>query len=142
MHSKDPCKLHKPAGFTLLEVILATSLFALVIVGFAQIMSKSIEIHQINLRERMVMNALQNNLETALASERLLPGKTVLSDGEYQSVSTLKGVVFKSDIEMAQIKNQRDEILNGMYRVKITAQWDEGEGQEQEREAEVYVYRP
>lgn len=120
-------------GFTLLEVMLATALFSLVLVSFAMLLNRSIDASIDEHRESDV----RINLETRLAEARqgfLQEGKEELEPDSY-------GVQYNKEVQLLKLKNEKGQELFGLYNLTIRAHWQRS-GEEEERKAEVMIFQP
>jgi type II secretory pathway component PulJ len=120
-------------GFVLLEVILATGIFALAGIGLAVALNNLAQTYH---QSRQV-EAVRIELESRLTEARV--GR--VREGSEQSEADARGVVYEKIITQLQISNDEQIVLTGLYEISITARWQEG-GASQQEKASVYVYQP
>jgi prepilin-type N-terminal cleavage/methylation domain-containing protein len=120
-------------GFTVFEVMIALSIFSLVVVGLATCLNELMDASIQSRREDEILM----ELETRLSEARRLP----LAPGKTELEKDSRGVVYEQEVTVLELQNQRQAQLNGLYQLVIRARWPAGEGN-QEREAMVYVYQP
>jgi prepilin-type N-terminal cleavage/methylation domain-containing protein len=119
-------------GFALLEVLLAVSLFGLVVLSISACLTEAISTSSWIQFETLV----RQNLESRLADVRTKP----LTPGEESETDEL-GVTYTREIKQLDFENHKKEKLLGLYSVSITARWKIGK-EDQEELAEIYVYQP
>jgi prepilin-type N-terminal cleavage/methylation domain-containing protein len=120
-------------GFTVFEVMIALSIFSLVVVGLATCLNELMDASIQSRREDEILM----ELETRLSEARRLP----LAPGKTELEKDARGVAYEQEVTVLELQNQRQAQLNGLYQLVIRARWPAGEGN-QEREAMVYVYQP
>ncbi|HWB59413.1 MAG TPA: hypothetical protein VG733_07975 [Chthoniobacteraceae bacterium] len=120
-------------GYILMEVMLAVAIFALAGVSLMILLSESISAGTRVQRETRIVW----NLESRLNEARL--GQLVAGSGT--SVPDADGVVYVTDVDVLNLKNQKEQSLAGLYDLKVTAHWKE-ENLARDMEARTYVYRP
>lgn len=129
--------MHPPGftnrAFTLLEVMLAVMIFAIAVVGLLMALSTTIGTASAFDREGKVALSLQNQLAEAREIDFAAGTETVGPDE--------LGVVYTRDITPLQLQNKDGQGLNGLYSIRITANWGQG-GPDETETAEVYVYKP
>ena len=121
-------------GFTLWEVMLATAIFALVVMSLAVTLIRVLDAAKVEQRETAVRLRLQSMLAEARAT-RLIPGRETL-DPDAQ------GVVYEREIQLLRdLRNQREQPLPNLYSLTIRALWKSGTIEET-NQAQVWVYQP
>ncbi len=120
-------------AFGLFEVMLAVTIFALVVMSLAQALKSTVESSILIERELITRQLLQNALNQARA-ESIQPGTfpIEIQDPNY----TLEKI-----IEPLDLQNKNKQPLQGLYRITIKATWKEGK-EAQESEASIIVYQP
>ncbi|MBI4024410.1 MAG: type II secretion system protein [Verrucomicrobia bacterium] len=124
---------HRAKGFILLEVMLATMIFGLVVVALAVCLRHAIDAAIEMQREAEIRLNLQNKLAEA-RQQRLKPGKET-----FDPDST--GIVYEIETRALNLRNEKKQVLHGLYGLTAQARWKTGK-QEERREAEIYVYQP
>jgi hypothetical protein len=119
-------------GYILMEVMLATGIFAMAGVSLAIVLSQAISAGGRVQRESDITWALESKLAQARL-DRLTPGvQTLQGDGD--------GVVYTREVGVLDMKNMKNNSMNGLYGLKITAKWKE-ERRNVEMVAQTYVYQ-
>ena len=130
--TREKCK---PAGFILLESILALALFAIVAVGF------TVAIQQVAFTANRSGESMriQRTLETLLTEA----GKAVrFEESEEGLGQDEKGVYYSKLIEEMEIENMDGQVLQSMWRIAIIAEWEDTSGRTMENVAELIRYEP
>lgn len=120
------------AGYILLEVMLATAIFAMAGVSLALVLRDAITAGVRVQQETRVAWALESRLNEARIKR--------LEAGTVTSKPDAAGVVYETEIRPLNMKNVNAQQLGGMYDVKVTARWKD-ENQERDSVAQVYVYQ-
>jgi type II secretion system protein I len=128
----------KTRGFTILEVMLATTIFALVVVSLASALNQSIRNSTV---ERMGTH-VRLMLDTKLAEARQDAQQQVLAPNQgWQKIDSDEfGVTYEKQILLKNFKNNKDKVLPNIYSLTIRAKWEEGKLQQQES-AEIFFYK-
>lgn len=113
--------------------MLATAIFAMVATALAVCLNGTIGAGLHVQRETGVLL----NLESRLAEARL----TRLIPGKGTSKPDAGGIVYELEISLLDLKNDKNQPLNGLYALKITARWKE-QNQDEEQVARTYVFQP
>lgn len=117
----------------LFEVIIALGVFALV----AMSLVKALDVCMDSARQREEVETALRGLENQMAqlhNTRLVPSENdVPGDGS--------DFTYSVKIELAQLRDQRNVPLNGIYRVTVTAKWKDG-SQEESRDISQLFYQP
>ena len=116
-------------GFTLLEVMLATAIFGMVLFALSKALEKTLDAAS----EIRMHNRARAAIEGELAEIRSGP----LHAETTKSAPDASGIVCEREIEPVPLENQTRIILTGLYRIRIHARWHGGE-----EETEVYGYSP
>ncbi len=119
-------------GFTLLEIMLAVTVFAIAVVGLLSALGTTVDAATAFNREAQVAFALQNQLAEAREEPWTGPGSETTGPDEL-------GVTYTREIEPLELPNGDGPPLDRMYRLRITAQWGSAD-QEQTEMAEVYIH--
>ena len=64
-----------------------------------------------------------------------------LSPVKLTSVADAEGVVYVREVSILDMKSKKNETMNGLYNIKITAQWKDG-NRDMDMVAQTYVYQP
>ena len=121
------------SAYILMEVMLATAIFAIAGVSLAILLNELISAGTRAQRESRIVWDLQTHLNTARLNQLALGKKTDKPDAD--------GVIFEQEISRLNMKNEHNQLLGGLYNIKITARWKE-ENQDRDMDAQTYVYRP
>lgn len=121
---------NRRSAYILLEVMLATAIFAMVATALAISLNETIEAA---LRIRRVTNVVLN-LESRMAEARQSP----LTLGKESSKRDADGIVYEKEVSLLEMKNRKNQPLTGLYNLKISARWKE-QNQEMTRVAQTYV---
>jgi len=121
------------AGYILLEVMLATAIFAMAAVALAVALNEALGASIRLQRETRVAW----NLESKLAEARI--GRLVV--GKDTSPPDAGGISYVKEISTLDLKNDKNQFLAGLYSIKITARWKE-EGRDESQFSQTYVYQP
>lgn len=110
--------------------MLATALFALVATALAISLNRTIDAAlEIQRKTRVVLN-LDSQLAEARQGRLTLGKETAKPDAD--------GIVYEKEVSLLELRNRKNEPLNGMYNLKITARWKE-QNQEVSQVAQTYV---
>ena len=120
-------------GYILMEVMLATGIFAMAGVSLALVLSQAVSAGGRVQRETHIVWALESQLNEA----RLVR----LSPVKLTSVADAEGVVYVREVTLLDMKSKKNETMNGLYNIKITAQWKDG-NRDMDMVAQTYVYQP
>ena len=122
------------SGYVLLEVIIALTVFAIVVTGLASALHSSLD--AANMLRRQA--AIRHGLESILVEAKSKPKRE-------EMLITYKdealGVEFRSELEELKWVNRRRKPVNGIYILRALAT-DLRAGKRVHDNAEVYVYRP
>ena len=123
----------KRSAYILMEVMLATGIFALAGVSLAVALRDTISAGGRVERETHVVWNLESQLNQA-RTRQIVPGReTAKPDAE--------GVVYEKEIISLNLQNDHRQPLANLYNIRITARWKE-EGLDRDLEAQTYVYQP
>jgi signal peptidase II len=123
----------KSRAFSLFEVMLAVTIFALVVMSLAQAIKSTVESSSLIQRESVTRQLLQNALNQARAGS--------LQPGTFPIESHDPTYTLEKTIEPLELQNKNKQLLQGLYRISITATWKEGQ-QTQQSKASLIVYQP
>lgn len=121
------------AGFILLEVMLATAIFALVVVALSRCLTQAMDAAVESQRE----NEIRLNLQARLMEGR----QRHLEPGRELSEPDSRGITYEKEVQLLELTNRHNQALPGLYQLTVRASWKRGQSQEQ-REANIYVYQP
>jgi len=119
-------------GFVLLEVVLAIGVFAMAATGFVVALHKTDELAAMAQRELRITRVLDSALKEALSLPVMEEGTTTVALEE-------SGIEIETLIESMEMENKDGQLLQDMYRIKVTAFWREN-GQVRQRDAETWRY--
>ncbi len=123
------------SGFTLIEVMVALFLFVLAVGGLALALDTTFTSSQVLRRDREVRQQLDSFLDEAME----IPLQTLL-EGRKTGPDAV-GATYILSAEQADLRNEKDELLAGLYWVTVQAKWTEA-GQPQELAAKFLRYQP
>ncbi len=123
-------------GFALYEVLLGITIFALGVIALGHAVENCLNASTINAEEDVVRQILSNRMAEVQAT-RGVPedSKEFKVDSNYGAIK----VVQKATV--AELTEPDNTVLNGIYLVALTAQWQQG-GIPQSKQIKFYVYRP
>lgn len=124
---------HHESGMMLLEVMLATMIFAIAGVSLAVAVDATIDAFLDIRRESHIRLTLQSALAETRA-EPLTAGRQ-----ELREISTDE-VTFLRDVRVLNRLNEKKEAVTGLYEVVIEAEWTE-RGQKTRRKAQQFIYQ-
>ena len=122
------------AGYVLLEVIIALTVFAVVVTGLASALHSSLD--AANLLRRQA--AIRRGLESILVEAKAKPKREEMPM-TYKDEAL--GVEFRSELQELKWVNRRRKPVKGLYILRAIAT-DLRIGKRVHDAAEVYVYRP
>lgn len=122
------------AGYVLLEIIIALTVFAVVVAGLASILHSSLD--SANLLRRQA--AVRRGLESILVEAKAKPKREEMP-GTYKDEGL--GLEFRSELEELKWVNRRGLPVKGLYILRAVAT-DLRASKPLNDFAEVYVYRP
>lgn len=121
-------------GYVLLEIIIALTVFAIVVAGLASALHSSLD--AANLLRRQA--SLRRGLESILVEAKAKPKREEIPM-TYRDEAL--GVEFRSELEELKWVNRRGKPVKGLYILRALAS-DLRLGKPLNETAEVYVYRP
>jgi len=124
------------SGFALYEVLLGITIFALGVIALGHAVENCLNASTINAEEDVVRQILSNRMAEIQAT------KAVPEDSkEFTINSNYGGVKIVQKTTAAELTEPDNTLLNGIYLVTLTAQWQQG-GVPQLKRIQFYVYRP
>ena len=105
----------KLAAFILLEVMLATAIFAMIATALAISLNRTIVASLLIRRETAIRLSLESQLAEARAAQLTLGKETSKPDDA--------GVVYEREVTPLKLQNNKKQLLTGLLDVKITARW-------------------
>ena len=121
-------------GFLLLEVIIAVAIFG----GAATALA--VAFHRMAQAADFAQDALRMTrvMESALSEALSLP---TLEEGTTTVILAERNIEIETKIELIKdgLENQDGQLLQEMYRIKVTARWFQN-GAQHERQAETWRY--
>lgn len=123
----------RAAGYLLLELILAMTLFGLAVLGLARTLQLGIQTSGIIQREYEVRLALRCFLEEV----RRKP----LAELSQNYLEPRLGLTFQSTVEPIQLRNYQGTVLNDLYKLRVFTTYEIG-AEVREESLEVFIYKP
>ena len=124
----------RQGGFVLLEMIIALTVFAVVVTGLATVLHSSLD--SANMLRRQA--SIRRGLEAILVEAKTKPKRE-------EMVITYKdealGIEFRSELEELKWVNRRRKPVKGLYILRALAM-EVQTSKPVNNSAEVYVYRP
>jgi hypothetical protein len=127
-------RLHLRSGYVLLEIIIALTVFAVVVTGLASVLHSSLD--AANLLRRQA--AVRRGLESILVEAKAKPKREEMP---MKYVDEALGIEFHSELEELKWVNRRRQPVKGLYILRAIAT-DLRLAKPLKETAEVYVYRP
>lgn len=121
----------KPRGFTLLETLLALMIFSLSVVALVEAVN---QLGNTTLHRRREAD-VQERMRSLLLEHTRLPEPPAKL--QLQEADTVY-IVTRSPVDL---RNQEGMPLQGLFEVRVTAEWNEGRVRQQ-ASAETWVYPP
>ena len=123
-------------GFALYEVLLGITIFALGVIALGHAVENCLNASTINAEEGVVRQILSNRMAEIQAT------KSVPEDSKEFKIGTdYGGMKVVQKTTAAELTEPDNTLLNGIYLVTLTAQWQQG-GVPQSKQVKFYVYRP
>jgi prepilin-type N-terminal cleavage/methylation domain-containing protein len=123
-----------PRGYVLLEMIIALTVFAIVVTGLAKVLHSSLD--AANLLRRQA--AIRHGLESILVEAKTKPKREEM---RLTYKDDALGVEFRSELEELKWVNRRRRPVKGLYILRAIAT-DLRLAKPLHDKAEVYVYLP
>lgn len=149
MHTKiisakqQTCSRTMSNGYVLLEIIIALGLFSVVAVSLVKALhstSRTASLIQDEIRiERILHSALIN----ALSNPKLEEGeetKRLSEEVTYDTDVIMDGFITTA-VEPMELENEDGQLLQEMFKIKVTFSWQDSLGDEQEQSAETWRYK-
>ncbi|MGB8354687.1 MAG: hypothetical protein WCD79_12410 [Chthoniobacteraceae bacterium] len=127
------CNQSDVSAYILLEVMLATAIFAMAAVALAVLLNTAMGASTDLQRENKITWNLESKLTEAKIN-RLVVGKETLPPDA-------GGIAYDKEISPLDLKNYKNQYLAGLYSIKITARWRE-DGRDETQVSQTYVYQP
>ncbi|WP_169809647.1 type IV pilus modification PilV family protein [Terrimicrobium sacchariphilum] len=102
-------------GFTLMEVLVATAVFAFAVLGLLFALNVTTDAARETLRQQAIRTELQNRLARLSAPPFIAGRQTEDRDG----------ITYTSEITSEQIKAADLTLMGGYWRIRVTAAWKE-----------------
>ncbi|MFZ4764744.1 MAG: PulJ/GspJ family protein [Roseimicrobium sp.] len=122
----------RAAGYLLLEIILALTIFSLAVVGLARTLNLAIQTSAILNRE----NDIRIGLRSFLEEVRRKPVAEMATSYEDARL----GVTFTSTLEELSLKNASGTVLSDLYDLRAAATYEVG-AEQREEAVNVWVYK-
>jgi hypothetical protein len=123
-------------AFALYEVLLGITIFALGVIALGHAVENCLNASTINAEEEVVRQILSNRMAEIQAA-RGVPDDSK----EFKVDSNYGGIKVVQKTAAAELTEPDNTLLNGIYLVTLTAQWQQG-GVPQSKHLKFYVYRP
>ena len=123
----------RSSAYILMEVMLATAIFACAAVALAVALSDTITAGDRLQRESRVIWGLESRMNEAKLKRLVLGKETLPPDGT--------DIVYEQETSQLDLKNDKNQILAGMYNITITAHWMENH-RPVSLVSQKYVYQP
>jgi hypothetical protein len=137
--SVTPLKSAKPKrfnAFALYEVLLGITIFALGVIALGHAVENCLNASTINAEEGIVRQILSNQMAEIQAAQG------VPDDAKEFKVNSNYGAIkVVQKAAAAELTEPDNTLLNGIYLVTLTAQWQRG-SIPQSKQVQFYVYRP
>lgn len=121
------------SGYALLDVVLATTVFAIWGTGLVALLQNISETSGSYSRDRLI----QYQLESLITEAKHKPIQEVT--GEF--LDEVLAVTYTTTLEPLELGNVDGNALENLYRLTVTATWQEG-AEPQNEIAEVYLHKP
>jgi type II secretory pathway pseudopilin PulG len=121
------------AGYILLELVIALSIFAIAVLGLANSLSTSVEVANILNRENAIQIGMRSFIEE-LREKKLADMATSVTDPALN-------VTYTSEMEELGLRTGSGNTLRDLYNLKVTALYTFA-GEERTDTVSVYVYKP
>src|SRR6266480_2625426 len=123
-------------GFALYEVLLGITIFALGVIALGHAVENCLNASTINAEEGVVRQILSNQMaEIQVAQGVPDDAKDLKVDSNYGAIKVVQKTA------AAELTEPDNTLLNGIYLVTLTAQWQRG-SIPQSKQIQFYVYRP
>lgn len=122
------------AGYVLLEVIVALTVFAVVVTGLASVLHSSLDAANLLRRQAAIRHGLESILVEAKAKPKREEMPMTYKDDAL-------GVEFRSELQELKWVNRRRKPVKGLYILRALAT-DLRTAKRLSDSAEIYVYRP
>ena len=120
-------------AYVLFEVILAVTVFSVVVVGLAVALSEAVEATNDFRREA----AVRKGLESMLVEAKSRPRKEMAMRYRDERL----GVDYATELRELRLTNRDGRLVNGLWVLRATATYEHS-GEPATYTAEVYVHRP
>jgi len=127
-YRKDDC-----GAYLLLDVVLAVTVFAIAVTGILVAVNRITETSSLYARDMQV----QYGMDAMLVEARHRPVEEMTFERDDSDL----GVLYRTEIEPLSQVNSEGEALEGLYRLKVSAIFQNGNEDETDT-AELIVYRP
>jgi Tfp pilus assembly protein PilV len=123
-------------AFALYEVLLGITIFALGVIALGHAVENCLNASTINAEEDVVRQILSNQMAQIQAAQDVPDdAKEFKVDSNYGAIRVVQKTA------AAEMTEPDNTLLNGIYLVTLTAQWQRG-GIPQSAQIRFYVYRP
>ncbi len=120
------------AGFVLMEVLLAVAIFSVAVVALANALEGGLR----GITRMQREDDVRRGLQSRLAILRVLPAQPMREVEKPDA----NGVAYTREIEQLQLQNADGQQLDGMFLLKVKAEWGNG-GPASTMESSVYAYK-
>jgi len=120
-------------AYILLEVMLATAIFSMAAVALAVLLNEAMQSFVRLQRDTRATLSLESQMDEARVN-RLVAGKEMLPPD-------IHGIAYSKEVLPLNLKTNKNQLLTGLYEVRITASWKDG-GHDETEVSQTYVYQP
>ncbi len=129
-------RLQRFNAFALYEVLLGITIFALGVIALGHAVENCLNASTINAEEGVVRQILSNQMAEIQAAQGVPDdAKEFKVDSNYGAIKVVQKTA------AAELTEPDNTLLNGIYLVTLTAQWQLG-SIPQSKQIQFYVYRP
>lgn len=120
-------------AFTLVEVLVALAVFAFAFVGIGRVLAGVVEASGRVEKSRYVRGQMENRMAQLK--------KGFIQPMREEERADERGIVYVLEIKKAEVRGEKNELLNGLYQLRVEALWKQG-SVEQVDELETLYYQP
>jgi type II secretory pathway pseudopilin PulG len=125
-------------AFTVLEILLATAIFSLVVVALAAALNKTIYVANLEKKQTHIRLTLDSKMAEALQEAQQ---QVITPDQSWKNLDPDEyGIAYEKRILLSNLKNNKGKILSNLYSLTVRSKWLEGNLQE-EQSAEMMFYK-
>jgi len=121
------------AGYALLDIALALTIFAFSVTALVVLLQRTVDTSSSFARDRLI----QSSINSFMKETKRKPVREMNSEYYDENLA----VNFVAEVEELDLANIDGDGLEDLYKLTITAEFDD-EGGPQQEVAEVYIYQP